>query len=91
MQLVLKRDWEAFDVSSGAIKSATIPQGTHEVERIPNPVRSSGYWLVLKGTLIGASEKSWEQWKNGLLSNDPARPNFQKPIDFEEWEVQIIE
>jgi hypothetical protein len=45
--------------------NTTIPEGRHEVERIPNPYRhngSHGDWIVLKGTLIGATEESWREW-----------------------------
>lgn len=62
MQLIVKREWKAID---GLDKNKThiIPIGTHEVERIPNPLGYPGYWIVLKGTLIGASEGSWRQWE----------------------------
>jgi len=62
MQLILKRDWKvcnALDLTD----LPTISIGTHEVERIKNPLGYPGYWIVLKGTLIGASEGSWRQWE----------------------------
>ncbi len=90
MFLVLKRDWEALD-GSEKDKKATIPAGRHEVERIPNPHGHDGFWLALKGTQIGASEGSWRQWKNGELANNPDHPNFEKPIDWGEFEVVIEE
>lgn len=63
MQLVLRRNWEAIDGSKeGADAKTVIPAGTHEVERVPCPLGYPCNWLVLKGTLIGASEGSWRQW-----------------------------
>lgn len=62
MQLIVKRDWKVFDGSN--LTESIISIGTHEVERIKNPLGYSGYWIVLKGTLIGASEKSWRQWED---------------------------
>lgn len=63
MLLILKRDWAVNDASKGEERKTTIPSGQHEVERIDNPL---GYpdapWLVLKGTLIGATEGFWRQW-----------------------------
>lgn len=63
MQLIVKRDWKALDASK-LNNRLIISIGVHEVERIKNPFGYSGYWIVLKGTLIGASEKSWRQWED---------------------------
>jgi len=46
--------------ASGRDKWAIIPAGRHEIERVPNPDgKINTPWLVLKGTLIGASEPFW--------------------------------
>lgn len=91
MFLVLKRDWEALNATGQKLVKAIIPAGRHEVERIPNPFGHNNSWLVLKGTLIGASEGSWREWKNGELADNPHHPNFGKPIDWKEFEVVIEE
>ncbi|MCX6713088.1 MAG: hypothetical protein NTY66_02690 [Candidatus Vogelbacteria bacterium] len=83
--MTLKRDWPALEFLGGdKAKDVVIPAGRHEVERITNPL---GYldapWLVLKGTMIGASEGSWRQWKNGVLNRD------DQSIDWGKWEVVI--
>ena len=94
MLLILKREWEAIDASQGDKRSAytTIPPGEHEVERIPNPRGYAGNWLVLKGTLIGASEASWRQWSPGQIPNVPANdPRHNKIIEWGEYEVVIKE
>jgi hypothetical protein len=62
MQLIVKREWRACNASN--LTDSTISIGTHDVERIKNPFSYPGYWIVLKGTLIGASEKSWRQWED---------------------------
>jgi hypothetical protein len=92
MQMILKREWEAIDASDRAKHViANIPAGTHEMERIPNPFfKNNTFWLVLKGTMIGASEGSWRQWINdGSLVTNPDNPNFGKPIDWGEDEIVI--
>ncbi len=65
MQMILKRYWHALDASDVSdperLVNATIPAGTHDIERIPNPYGHDAPWLVLKGTKIGASEGSWRQ------------------------------
>jgi hypothetical protein len=63
------------------------------VERIPNPYYDNGtFWLVLKGTMVGASEGSWRQWiHTGELVSNPDSPNFGKPIDWGNSEVVIKE
>jgi hypothetical protein len=92
MFMILKRNWEALDASKPpGDNTAIIPAGRHEVERIPNPYGHNGYWLVLKETLIGGSEGSWQQWRNSELVTDEKHPNFGKPIDWGTWEVVIEE
>lgn len=91
MTVTLKRPWEAIDGSKPKGQGTTkIPAGTHEVERIPCPHGYDCNWLVLKGTLIGASEGSWRQWgDDGAIVVDPSDPNYGKPIDWGEFEVVI--
>lgn|GEM_PF-3218645 len=87
MYLVLKRDWEAIDGSTG--KRVTIPQGRHEVERVSNPLGYDSVWIVLKGTAIGATEGSWRQWEPGQVLDNPDHSNHGKVIDWAEFEVII--
>lgn len=68
MKLTVKRNWEAYD-GSNSKNRLIISIGTHEVERIKNPLGYSGNWIVLKGTLIGASEESWRQWEGDKWDN----------------------
>ena len=89
MKMILKKDWNALDGSQSEFVKITIPAGTHEIERIPNPHGYPGSWLVLKGTKIGASENSWRQWMNGVVADNPEHPEFGKPIDWGDWEVKI--
>jgi len=77
--MCLKRNWEAFDVTAGNRRDTFIPIGWYEVERIKNPFDFEGCWLVIKGTLIGASEGSWRQWIN------------DGEIDWENYEVVITD
>ncbi len=95
MFMTLKRTWEALDgskASKGEARVIIIPAGRHEIERVPNPYGHPAPWLVLKGTLIGAAEGSWRQWKNGGFTvSNPDHPDFGKPIDWDEWEVVIEE
>lgn len=89
-----KREWELLDATSDHskdLKRVNIPAGTHELERIINPCRHEGNWLVLKGTLIGMGEKAWMQWINGVLANRPGHPSFGKPIDWGLFEIQLEE
>lgn len=61
--LTVHRIWEISIATSEGNKDAYILQpGTYEIERVVNPLGHGGYWLVLKGTLIGASEQFWRQW-----------------------------
>jgi len=76
MQMIVKREWPAYDASTLPPEHMFIPEGTHEIERIPGPVTGEGFWLVLKGTLIGAAEGFWRDWID--------------PI-WEDYQVQIIE
>lgn len=89
--MTVKRDWEAIDFSKDEHKPATIPAGRHEMERIDNPKFPGVMLLVLKGTMIGASENPWLQWRNGTLANNPDSPNYGKPIDWGEFEVVVEE
>lgn len=92
MQMILKREWDAIDATNLPERILTkIPAGTHEIEKIPNPAGYSGNWLVLKGTLIGASEGSWRQWAPGQMNDAPDHENFGKEIDWEEFTVIIID
>lgn len=75
MFIVLKKSWDVRD-GSGQNKRGIIPEGKHEVERIPSPIGGDSSWLVLKGTLIGLAESAWRAY-NG--------PNWS------ELEVKIIE
>lgn len=88
MQMVLRKEWEAIDGSTG--NKTIISAGTHDIERIKNPRGFEAQWLVLKGTVIGGSELSWRQWKNGLLACDPQSANYGKPIQWGEFEVVIL-
>ena len=84
--MTLKRVWPAFDAKNNMTETTTIGIGKHEMERIPNPL---GYknapWLVLKGTLIGATESSWRQWTKN--SDNPEGPLNAYPI----FEITIEE
>jgi len=63
MILVSKRNWEVHDGSKASGNDdAIVPPGRHEIERVPNPFGFEAPWLVLKGTLIGATEGFWRQW-----------------------------
>ncbi len=66
MQLLLKRQWEVLDASSGKAQLAFVGPGIFEVERIPNPCGYEAYWLVLKGTKIGATEGFWRDWQGSV-------------------------
>lgn len=89
MRLLLKRDWEAINGETGNL--TIIPAGEHLVERIPNPCGFDAPWLVLTGTKIGATENSWRQWKNGMLSTNQDHPNFGRPIKWGEYEIVILD
>jgi hypothetical protein len=93
MKMILKRNWHALDGSKPSGENYTvIPEGKHEVERIANPYGFSCFWLVLKGTKVGASEGSWRQWVNdGSLVTNPKNPRFGKPIDWGKFEIVIEE
>ena len=67
----------------------TVPAGTYEVERIDNPCRHKGKWLVIKGTLVGAPEGYLRDWENGMIASNPEHPNYGKPIDWKEFEIII--
>lgn len=91
MRLVLKRDWEVLDGSEKG-KAVVISQGCHEIERIPCPNGHPCFWLVLKGTLIGASEGSWREWESGDFTERPDHPSYGEIVaDHGEWEVVIEE
>jgi hypothetical protein len=88
--MMLKRDWEAKNASDPEkVLDTIIPAGTHEVELIPNPLGYVGSWVVLKGTKIGASEWSWQQWRPDQTYDDPNLPSYGKVIDWNEYEVVI--
>lgn len=92
MFMTLKRDWEAISVSNNSLIHVVIPAGRHEIERVPHPFgRKNVFWLVLKGTLTGAAEGSWRQWRNGSITDNPDHPNFGKPINWGDYEVVIEE
>lgn len=63
IRMTVRRQWEMIDARpDGDTCGHFLPIGTHDMERIINPLDYSGYWLVLKGTRLGASEGSWRQW-----------------------------
>ncbi len=82
MFMALNREWQAIDASKKTReeRKTTIPPGRHEIERIPNPLGLGGFWLVLKGTLIGAAENSWRQWIREKGDNEGDR-NFDIVIE----------
>jgi len=61
--VTLQREWVVLDGTTppGRRGHATIPAGTHRMERIRQP-GGKAYWLVLEGTLTGMSEGAWRQW-----------------------------
>jgi len=64
MKLLLLRNWWAINANSAYLQftSIKIRAGIYEIERISNPLFHNGKsWLVLKGTMIGASECYWRQ------------------------------
>lgn len=64
MSITLKWECDVLNASNGEKnKTAIIPPGRHEIQRIPNPYGYPSPWLVLKGTLIGAAEDFW-RWQN---------------------------
>lgn len=86
MTATTKRPWELLDhTKSMNNMRVTMPAGTHQLERIPNPKGYPGNWLVIKGTTIGMSEGAWRDWKNGDLNSKG------KPIDWGEFEIAIQE
>jgi hypothetical protein len=90
MELILKTEWPVLDAADPSnVRHTTLPAGTHQVERIPNPCMNNGtFWLVLVGTKIGATEGSWRQWVNGgSLVTNPDHPEFGKPVDWGQHEV----
>jgi hypothetical protein len=92
MYLILKRDWEVIDASKvlDDDRRAVIKAGRYEVERIPNPLGHKGtFWLVLKGTLIGATEGWWRDWGRRTPVTKEGHPNLGKPIDLGEFEIVI--
>jgi hypothetical protein len=94
MFMTLKRDWEALDGTDGSLKKTIIPSGRYEIERIhrPNVPEGETFWLVLKGTKIGASEGSWRQWRNGVsLVTKKDHPNYGQFIEWGDAEVVIEE
>ncbi len=63
MFLVLKQDWDVLDATKEkGSRKTTILAGRHEIERIANPCGHDAVWLVLKGTLIGATEGSLREF-----------------------------
>lgn len=94
MKMILKREWDAIDASHPGHGKVTISPGTHEVERISNPFGyANAPWLVLVGTRIGATERSWRQWENrdDNLNCNPDSPEYGKPIDWGEFEIIILD
>jgi hypothetical protein len=92
MQVITKRTWELIDGNDQTGKGrVNVEPGTYEVERIPCPLGYDCNWLVLVGTLTGMAEGAWRQWTNGVLADMPGHPNFGKPIDWGEFEIQFID
>jgi len=90
MQVTLKRDWSVCDASSGKIVPTIIPAGTHEMERIPNPINPNGEpWLVLAGTKQGAAEPYWRGWENEKPDPDPNNPKNNHLLKWGDSEVVI--
>lgn len=58
MKAILRRTWIMFD-GSKKYREVTLGSGEFELERIPCPTGHDCNWLVVKGTLIGASENFW--------------------------------
>lgn len=75
MRMTLLREWLAMDGKNGRAQ-ALLQAGLFEVERVPNPRIPGGPdWLVIKGTLTGATEEFWRAW------GDPSFGNLQVIIE----------
>jgi hypothetical protein len=72
-----KRSWRLLDGASDNkhVAYVVIDPGEHELERIHCPLGHDCNWLVLKGTLIGASEGWWRDW------SEPKYDEFQIVIE----------
>jgi hypothetical protein len=76
MELILKKSWTVVDASrtdyhdprtEGKLRSrpeTTVSPGTHQIERISNPLGHSEDWLVLVNTKIGQAESDWRLWES---------------------------
>lgn len=60
-RMTVKRHWELLSLDGEKVTDKLAP-GTYEMERIKHSDYNC-YWLVLKGTRLGASEGSWRQWR----------------------------
>lgn len=80
VRMTVRREWELVDAGAygdGKEAARRLPPGTHDMERIRNPLGHDGYWLVLKGTRIGASEGSWRQWPRRKYAGDDWLVTFE--------------
>jgi len=85
MFATLKKDWPMTDATIN--KVVVVPEGRHELERIPNSYEPDGEpWLVKKGTKIGMLESDWRSWQNGICT-DPLNPFFG---EYKDWGKRAI-
>lgn len=60
--LTLPKSYAAVNAETN--ERTRINPGTHEMECILDPFTKEGYWLVLKGTKIGARVIFWQQFSH---------------------------
>lgn len=88
VRMTVRREWElvaADEHGDGKSAPSKLPPGTHDMERIRNPLGYQGFWLVLKGTRLGAAEGSWRQWSDGKYDDDEFGITFGDGIAFDDW------
>jgi len=75
MKLLVHDTFTLYNGSYRDVPPHELTEGVYEVERVPSPLGHDCFWIVLKGTKIGATEVSIvvqmeSQWRRMLLQGN---------------------
>ena len=95
VKAITKRVWEFSTHETG--RQVWLPPGEYNLELVSKPSWLNSdticLWFVVKdGEFkdVGGATGFWLDWQNETLADREGHFNFGKPIDWEEFEIQVF-